>query len=159
MARSNLKMRVAFAIAASFLSLTSANPLLLKRAGEIPDPLPEGWEYEGCYTDAQGARTLNGPYTFSATAMTIESCIAFCQTGGYVYAGTEYSGECYCGNSIANGGTLQPDSECGMTCSGDVVQACGGPNRLTTFKSDAIPPPDPVHNPGVGTWSRLGCYA
>lgn len=75
-------------------------PRLEKRYAEVLDTrvvkaaaLPGTWTYQGCYTDP-GPRTLaqNG-YT-NTTLMTTESCIAFCDNLGYIYAGTEYSSEC-----------------------------------------------------------------
>ena len=36
----------------------------------------------------------------SATAMTIESCITFCETKGFAYAGVEYPIKCFCGNTL-----------------------------------------------------------
>ncbi len=67
--------------------------VLDKRAVGIPAVLPGKWQYQGCYTD-QGPRTLAAATYASGTAMTIESCIAYCDAAGYLYAGTEYSSEC-----------------------------------------------------------------
>ena len=46
------------------------------------------------FRDSVGARTLSGATYSTATAMTDEACISFCSGKGYVYAGTEYGGEC-----------------------------------------------------------------
>lgn len=53
--------------------------------------------------------------------MTTESCLNACQDSGYLYAGTEYAGECYCGNAFANGGGPAPDGNagCNMACNGN----------------------------------------
>lgn len=74
----------------------------------------------GCYVDSVGARTL-ATRLFPAGDMTTESCIAACNAGGYVYAGTEYATECYCGNSFANDGGPASDGNvgCNMACAGD----------------------------------------
>jgi hypothetical protein len=41
-----------------------------------------------------GSRTLKGPVYYSGNAMTASACINFCNAQGFVYAGTEYAGEC-----------------------------------------------------------------
>jgi hypothetical protein len=67
--------------------------VLDKRDGVVSTTLPSTWTYQGCYTDP-GPRTLAGPSYANATGMTEETCIAYCNTQGYIYAGTEYSQEC-----------------------------------------------------------------
>lgn len=39
-------------------------------------------------------RTLTGGGYDDNVAMTYESCINYCNTAGYIYAGTEYSAQC-----------------------------------------------------------------
>lgn len=56
---------------------------------------PEGWSSLGCYTDSVNARTL-ASRQFPAGDLTPESCLASCRSAGFVYAGTEYGGECVC---------------------------------------------------------------
>lgn len=64
--------------------------------------------------------------------MTNKRCVAACQADGFSLAGTEYSGECFCGNAYANGGG-NPGDGCNMKCNGDQTQFCGGPNRLSVW--------------------------
>ncbi len=45
-------------------------------------------------SDDMGSRTLKGPVYYSGNAMTASACINFCNAQGFVYAGTEYAGEC-----------------------------------------------------------------
>ena len=59
----------------------------------VPTTLPGKWTYQGCYTDP-GPRTLNAASYTNNTGMTDESCISYCNTLGYIYAGTEYSSQC-----------------------------------------------------------------
>jgi len=56
--------------------------------------------------------------------------------------GTEYSGECWCGNTIMNGGGPAPDGNayCNMPCNGNASEICGGPNRLTFYYYNAGAP-------------------
>ncbi|KAK6596307.1 WSC domain-containing protein [Botrytis cinerea] len=68
-------------------------------------------------------------------ALTIQICQSTCQTLGYVLAGAEYSGECYCANNIFNGGGLASDGEtgCNMPCNGNASETCGGSSRLSLY--------------------------
>ncbi|EME81961.1 uncharacterized protein MYCFIDRAFT_165158 [Pseudocercospora fijiensis CIRAD86] len=104
-----------------------------------------GWYDQGCYTDSVNARTLRygqavpgGPQN-----MTVENCVASCKKAGYTIAGVEYSGECFCDNTVSNGGGPAPDgsAQCNMQCSGNQDETCGGPNRLNVyaFNSKGLP--------------------
>lgn len=77
--------------------------------------------------------------------MSVSNCVAACQGAGYSLAGVEYSGECYCDNTISNGGTLAPEgvSGCSMLCNGNFSEYCGGPSRLDVYdfnKTVTLPP-------------------
>ncbi|WVW81296.1 hypothetical protein I302_103287 [Kwoniella bestiolae CBS 10118] len=93
---------------------------------------PTGWSSNGCYTEGSGSRALTG-YSFATSSMTQELCMTTCQSKGFAIAGIEYSSECYCGNSFSTGSVPATDN-CNMVCSGNSLQTCGGPSRLTTFK-------------------------
>ncbi|CAG5137745.1 uncharacterized protein ALTATR162_LOCUS191 [Alternaria atra] len=71
-----------------------------------------------------------------AGGMTNAKCRDACRAGGFVLAGTEYAGECFCDNQIRNNGGPAPDGEakCNMPCNGDQTEMCGGPDRLTFFR-------------------------
>lgn len=58
----------------------------------VPATLPGSWVSKGCYTDV--GRTLTGGGYTDNVAMTDESCINYCNSGGFIYAGTEYAQEC-----------------------------------------------------------------
>ena len=69
--------------------------------------------------------------------MTVEACEAACKAAGYVLAGLEYSDQCWCGNSVMNGGAYvgaDGTSGCDMACSGNAAEWCGGSNRLSVWK-------------------------
>nr|OQO23943.1 hypothetical protein B0A51_11072 [Rachicladosporium sp. CCFEE 5018] len=120
--------------------------------------LPTNWTYTGCYNDLQGSRTLAGPYT-AGTGNSATWCISYCSNKGYVYAGTEYSDECYCDNLLAPPATLQPDSDCNMACSGNASEACGGGNRLTVYYANKPVPQGPTIAPAPPGWTSYGCWA
>lgn len=89
------------------------------------------YAFYGCVTDAPGARTLTGGTTGSA-AMTLELCATTC--AAYKYFGTEYSVECWCGNSLTQGAALVDISQCSMTCGGNKQEFCGNGNRLSVYE-------------------------
>ena len=95
-------------------------------------PAVGGYGSQGCYTEGANERALAGPGTANVN-MTVQSCVSYCQIGGYKYAGIEYSTECFCGNAIATTAKTAPASECNMLCGGDKFAYCGGPNRLNIY--------------------------
>ncbi|OCK77835.1 copper radical oxidase [Lepidopterella palustris CBS 459.81] len=133
--------------------------ILVPRVLTPPAKPATNWTYLGCYTDSVGARSLTGAAYNSGTAMTDEACVSFCISKNMIYAGTEYAGECYCGNSIASTGTPAASTDCNMACNGNAAEPCGGPNRLTVFNTTApAGPVGPFVNPGVNGYHSLGCY-
>ncbi|RSL39253.1 hypothetical protein CEP53_014198 [Fusarium sp. AF-6] len=113
--------------------------------------------YQGCYAEPSGGRALSSDRTSDTVGMTNEMCVAFCQAGGYLYAGTEYSQECYCGNTI--GGDNIPDiSQCSMQCKGNIFSYCGAGNKLSVWK---ITQPEKSAGPITafnGAAIYTGCY-
>ncbi|WWC59704.1 uncharacterized protein I303_102266 [Kwoniella dejecticola CBS 10117] len=103
--------------------------------------LPTGWTTYGVVAEGTTGRALT--YTlWSDPSNTIESCANGCAALGYSIAGTEYSSECYCGNSFSNGGgAMLDDSAAFMACSGNLAEMCGGPSLLSvvTAISGTIP--------------------
>lgn len=96
----------------------------------------KGFEYIGCGFDFAGqVRTLTGAST-NSDSMTNSQCIDFCVSKGYSIAGTEYSRECYCGDSIA--ADREPITglvgACNMKCTGDATETCGGGARMSLYK-------------------------
>ena len=110
------------------------------------------------YRDNVQGRALTGAGYVSTTDMTVENCIAFCDDHDYNYAGLEWYQECYCGNSIVNGGAETTSSDCSFPCTGDASEVCGAGNRLSMYYSGGPPPPAPEIVPSVGPWQSLGCY-
>ncbi|KAF9879202.1 copper radical oxidase [Colletotrichum karsti] len=129
-------------------------PGLYKRALQAPANTTNGYQYLGCFIDV--GRTINDVATTS-NLMTNEFCTNFCFNKGFSYAGSEYYGECYCGNALAKGGVIANEADCTTPCNGNATQPCGGPNRLTLYKTALIM--GPSVNPGVGGWSSIGCYS
>jgi len=88
------------------------------------------FSFLGCWIDT--VHFLNGAHE-SGNYMTLEICATFCS--GYTYFGTEYGGECYCGNfNSTSNPTPQPSYECNMPCTGDPSEYCGSASRVSLYK-------------------------
>ncbi|KAJ7491666.1 WSC domain-containing protein [Mycena galericulata] len=132
-----------------------------QRHQSVPTTLPGNWTSLGCYTDNNAARTLSGAATVDTNNMTVENCIAFCDSKQFIFAGVEFIQECFCDDFIENGGANAAITECNLPCSGNSNESCGGPNRfrLNIFWSGAQPPPPPLFPASIGQWVFLGCYS
>ncbi|XP_071095391.1 uncharacterized protein [Haliotis cracherodii] len=87
--------------------------------------------YQGCYQD-YGSRML--PHaTFSVSGMTTELCIQHCRDADYVYAATQYTTHCFCGDVLPDGYPKKPESECNMPCGGNSAQICGANMRNSVY--------------------------
>ena len=83
--------------------------------------LAAGASYAGCHTDAP-ARAL--PSLLIGSLATIKSCVTAAKAANLNYAGLQYGGECWGGNSV---GLVQvPDMNCSMPCDADGGAMCGG---------------------------------
>jgi hypothetical protein len=122
---------------------TSSTPTAPMASNSVPfavpgtasnSTLPVGWTSVGCYTDSIHPRALTG-ITFANIGTKISStgCVAYCDKRGYAIAGTEYGGQCFCGQSLQKS-TKAAESICSMVCEGDKTQLCGGKAALNVFK-------------------------
>ncbi|KAK4100770.1 WSC-domain-containing protein, partial [Parathielavia hyrcaniae] len=116
--------------------------------GPAPAQL-DGIPYAGCFHEAPG-RVLPSK-GISAPDMTTAKCAENCV--GYLYFGTEYGSECYCGNELPTHAATE--SDCAMTCSGDSSELCGGGDRLNVYGPASLTPP--TFEP-VGDYIYQGCY-
>ncbi|RDB16324.1 hypothetical protein Hypma_003017 [Hypsizygus marmoreus] len=124
----------------------------------IPPHLPGNWSAvaSGCYSDSQTFRTLRGAAKTDEVGMTVESCIAFCDDLGFVWAGVEYGKECYCGNLVAYGNPTFL-AECNQPCTGNPAQSCGAAFRMNLFWKGILPPSSPA-TIGNSLWRFEGCF-
>ncbi|KAK5193940.1 hypothetical protein LTR99_005830 [Exophiala xenobiotica] len=114
--------------------------------------------YQGCYMDGTGARSLSGASTKNSTGMSTATCAAYCQYQGYSVFGTEYSSECYCGNSISAATTDQ--SDCAMVCSGNMTEYCGGSARLSVWSiTGNATETVSASGPSVSGATYISCYS
>ncbi|KAJ8108839.1 hypothetical protein OPT61_g7892 [Boeremia exigua] len=129
---------------------TSAAPTPTPTASK---PSLSGYTYTGCIVDTLNPRPLSASMT-SSSSNSYAYCANFCT--GFPYFGVEYSNECYCSWVLPTATDIKPDSDCNMPCAGTSTQLCGGPNRMTVFKSNAnIAVPA---NPTISDYGYKGCY-
>ncbi|KAM0328695.1 hypothetical protein ACHAQA_005108 [Verticillium albo-atrum] len=119
-------------LSSAAVSLTSAVP---------PAPTPEktdfigDWSFEGCYTEGDGVRALDGRF-LASDELTLELCAASCE--GFQFFGAEYGRECWCGDVHGNGSVLAANqADCNFPCAGDGSQFCGAGNRLEMYRYGA----------------------
>ncbi|KAF4637126.1 hypothetical protein G7Y89_g965 [Cudoniella acicularis] len=107
---------------------SSASPLAT--GGPSIEPVVGGYEYYGCYIENAAGRVLGEGYSHGP-GITLESCAATCT--GFLYFGTEYADECYCGNSFEFPTSAVSDTDCSMICAGDDQEFCGGWMRISVY--------------------------
>ncbi|KAL2135440.1 hypothetical protein VTI74DRAFT_8542 [Chaetomium olivicolor] len=104
-----------------------------------------GFKYVGCYRDSKDRR-LAGEVLPNLGLVSNTACVNYCASKGFSIAGTEYGGECYCGNSISPLEKLD-DKECAMKCKGDGKQTCGDDWALSVYtKGGQLPGKDKRHS-------------
>jgi len=133
--------------------------------------------YLGCYMDnGAGTRLLpNEPYVDIANN-TNEECQTACKAKGYVFAGTEYQQECWCGNNLPSSQWYYPESigRCTFACPGDSSEACGGDGSYMSiyYDSSKYTVDDTTYNSTggsnvgglwtvntTGPYNYIGCYS
>jgi hypothetical protein len=96
--------------------------------------------YQGCYHEGTNGRLLSAASYTDDVGMTVESCTAFCAENmpNGVYAGVEYSHECYCAATLPAGAVAEPDSDCNMLCRGNDKEYCGGSSLLNIYEYSTL---------------------
>ncbi|KAL4222352.1 Cell wall integrity and stress response component 2 [Mactra antiquata] len=111
----------------------------------------------GCYPDNPSDRKLEHQASYSQSR-TNQECINYCSTNGYLYAGLEYSNECFCDNTMKTS-DLMPDTDCTQRCTGDLTEVCGGPHRLTIYETGYTTPwTTPSIPADLLALGYIGCY-
>lgn len=90
-----------------------------------------GYQFAGCFKDSHD-RALADVIRADLGAVTNEKCVAHCKDAGFLLAGTEHGGECYCGNELVGSEQLD-EAECHMACEGDAEDVCGGDWALSVY--------------------------
>lgn len=125
------------------------------------------YRYGGCYTENNPGRQLQNNI-YSGSNNTNENCIGLCSAAGYIFAGTQYTQECWCGYNRPK--TINPDVSCNFACTGNVNEICGGNGingggsfislfgDITRWDGNRTNAPGPYVNPGTLGYSSIGCY-
>ena len=96
---------------------------------KFTDVTSAGWSYLGCAIDDVNTRTLSS----GGPGNSVETCIKSCS--GSTYAGIEFGGQCYCGNTVA--ADRMPIAgvvgDCNMPCHDNATEICGGSNALSLY--------------------------
>ena len=91
----------------------------------------DGFQFAGCFKDSHD-RALADVIRADIGTVTNEKCVSHCKAAGFLLAGTEHGGECYCGDELV--GSAQLDEEaCATPCTGDAEDVCGGDWALSVY--------------------------
>ncbi|KAM7203183.1 WSC domain containing protein, partial [Naviculisporaceae sp. PSN 640] len=143
---------VLYSVASALITPLGVSASPLTRLVQRDPAIIPGYEFTGCYTEAQHGRALTGSAFFD-DQLTAEKCATACS--GYKYFGLEYGRECYCGNTLNQGSVETAAAECSFSCPGNAAQTCGAGNRLTLYtRTDDVPVPTLP-----STYRALGCHA
>ncbi|ODO08374.1 hypothetical protein L198_00099 [Cryptococcus wingfieldii CBS 7118] len=101
--------------------------------------LPTGWEAAStvCIAEGTSGRAL-AHESYASDDMTLSTCLSYCGNLGWQYAGIEYGRECYCGDYLANGASLDLTATCNVACGGDSTETCGGGNALSLYVNPTL---------------------
>jgi hypothetical protein len=101
------------------------------------------------------ARALSEPVAPDTAGNTVASCIA--KAAGYRFAGVEYGGECYRGNTLTS--NVVPLTHCSMPCTGKASEVCGAGNRINIYENTAWQSSTPIINIGISDYRVQGCFS
>lgn len=89
----------------------------------------------GCYQDEKKHRLLPSFYTNFKETNSPKKCIQMCLQSGYLYAGVQYSTECFCGSNEPPTTSRLPDPSCNMKCPAEPKSACGGYFTINIYET------------------------
>ncbi|KAL8701364.1 MAG: hypothetical protein Q9224_000535 [Gallowayella concinna] len=84
------------------------------------------YNYLGCYHEIKPGGRLLTYQQYADQQNSNDRCQERCNNGKYVFSGTEYQVECYCGNTPPPNRYMSDDTYCNYACSGDQSETCGG---------------------------------
>ena len=113
----------------------------------LPVPTAPQPTYQGCYSD-DSSRAL--PVALMSADATVESCTAAAQARQLLFAGLQFQGQCFGGNTL--GKVKMAESECNTPCTANAAQVCGGAWRSSIYATGVTAPPAPAAG------SYQGCY-
>ncbi|KAI8810016.1 WSC domain-containing protein [Cladochytrium replicatum] len=133
-----------------FIMLIYSHPTI-KKTG-----LSNGWGYKGCFGPGElGGDPLPTVHQY-ASDMTVETCLAFCESANFPLAGLQYGSVCFCASAIASYSVPFAESVCAENpCPGSLGDYCGPSSTFTNlvYSRQSIP----KSNLATG-WNYTGCY-
>jgi len=120
--------------------------------------------YQGCFQDRAPKRFA--AHQLKSHFMHPRMCVEFCAKRFAQYAGISYAYQCWCGSTprLIKGVNRYykklPENYCNYKCRGDSTKKCGGPNRLSVWKTDVSPEDDGTLGllDALRTKQYKGCY-
>lgn len=116
------------------VTVTAARDTTPTPTGDVGSKYIQEFKYAGCFKDSE-KRVLNGNIRPNLGPVSNKKCIERCKTLGFSVAGTEYGGQCYCGNEISGSEKLD-ESQCATPCEGDNASTCGGSWALSVYSTN-----------------------
>ncbi|KAG5993815.1 hypothetical protein E4U43_003398 [Claviceps pusilla] len=116
------------------MTMTASRPGPTDQPGNNSTHTVEGFQYAGCFKDGR-TRVLTGKIRANLGRISNTNCVTYCKGAGFSLAGTEYGGQCYCGNELIGSERID-DSTCNITCEGDKADICGGSWALSVYSVD-----------------------
>lgn len=89
----------------------------------------------GCYKDNKKHRLLPNYYSNFKETNSPKKCIQTCLQSGFLFAGVQYSTECFCGNQEVALEIKLPDSSCNMKCPAEPKSTCGGYFTMNIYET------------------------
>lgn len=93
--------------------------------------LPAGWTSTGCFSDTVNPRSLGTRSEWWGVPITSSNCVKHCDSIGKSIAGTEYGGQCFCGNQLIH--SVAAPGKCNFPCVGNQKEQCGGSATLSIY--------------------------
>jgi len=111
--------------------------------GSTPTKAPESedigeFKHVGCYKDSS-SRFLSGEKLPNLGKVSNTLCVNYCASKGFSIAGSQYGGECFCGNELSTVEKLD-ESKCDMPCAGAASETCGGSWAMTVYTKSGVAP-------------------
>ncbi|MCJ1476788.1 hypothetical protein MMC13_005457 [Lambiella insularis] len=130
------------------------------------------YTYLGCYLDSGAGTRLLPTLAYDGNNNTNANCQQLCYTaakGAYIFQGTEYQEQCYCGNTPPASEWVVADNVfCTFPCTGNANDACGGNGGYISIYYDATrytpgsavaAPSGPITVNSTGNYHYAGCYS
>jgi WSC domain len=139
-------------------------------AEQVGPLFPNGtaqYGYIGCFKDNNPGRQLATKIYADTANNSNDRCISTCAAAGWIFAGTQYQQECWCGDAIPI--EQDPERDCNYACTGNANETCGGNGyfgdgaRVSLFADstrfvNVTAPPLSVPQ-SVNGYDYVGCYA